>query len=109
MGKDEKTLLDLAARQNMPIPEKILNAPELQPGLQLYIDAFNALNYSRFNTTGFVGRIHYVSMSQWCDDHNIVGEQKLDVIHLLTKMDQVYSDWHFAYLKKQSTSPTPPK
>lgn len=105
MGKDEKTLLELAARQNMPIPDKILNAPELQPGLQLYIDAFNDLTYSRFNTQGFVGRIHYTSMSQWCYDHNIDGDQRLDMIHLLTQMDQAYTDWHFSYMKRNAPKP----
>lgn len=100
MGKDEKTLLSLAARQNMPIPDKILNAPDLQPGLQLYLDCFNDLNHSRYNSSGFVGRIHYDLIDLWCNNNGVEGDQKLDVIHIIGKMDYVYVTWQFEAMKK---------
>lgn len=100
MGKDEKSLLTLAQRQNMPIPDKIANAPELQPGLQLYLDCFNDLNHSRFNAPGYVGHIHYNLVDLWCENNGVWGEQKQDVIEIIAKMDRVYVDWQLAAMKK---------
>jgi hypothetical protein len=100
MGKNEKTLLDLAARQNMPIPDKILNAPDLEPGLQLYMDCFNDLNHSRFNSSGFVGRLHYNLIDLWCNNNGVYGDQKLAVIHIIGKLDFVYVTWQFEQMKK---------
>lgn len=100
MGKDEKTLLGLAQRQNMPIPEKIANAPELLPGLQMYLDCFNDLNHSRFNSSGFVGHIHYNVIDLWCNNNDVEGDQKLAVLHIISKMDQVYINWQFDAMKK---------
>lgn len=100
MGKDEKTLLDLAARQNMPIPDRISNAPELLPGLQLYMDCFNDLNHSRFNSSGCIGRIHYNLIDLWCDNNLVVGDQKLDVVELVGRMDCVYVSWQIEAMKR---------
>lgn len=100
MGKNEKTLLDLAARQNMPIPDKILNAPELEPGLQLYMDCFNDLNHSRFNSSGFVGRLHYNLIDLWCNNNGVYGDQKLAMIYIIGKLDYVYVTWQFDAMKR---------
>ena len=93
MGKDEENLLTIAYRQNMPVSDKIQNAPELLPGLQFYVDAFNLLSSSRMAFDGGIGHIPYSEISKFCDDMRLGDEERGDVHFLLNEVDQFYVKW----------------
>ncbi len=107
IGKDEKVLLDIARRQNGPVSERIQNAPELLPGLQLYVDAFNVLTRSRQIGQGCIGPIPYEAVSQYCKDEEIVGDDREDFFYLIGEVDRFYVDWQVKFVKKKLE--TPPK
>lgn len=102
MGKDEKTLLDISQRQNMPIPDRILNAPVLREGMQWYVDVFNVLSPSRPSSQGYVARIPYPAFSMYCTDEGIDGPQREDMFYLITAMDNHFVNWHFEQFRKKS-------
>lgn len=56
----------MARKQNLPIPEKLANAPRLTPGLEFYYSAF--LNLSSERQVGFSeGRIPWSKVKDYCD------------------------------------------
>lgn len=93
--------MEIAHRQGGPVSERIRNAPELLPGLQFYVDAFNLLTRSRFVSQGFVGRIPYGEISRFCADEDIYGDMREDVFYLLGEMDRFYVDWQTNFIKKK--------
>lgn len=81
--------------------DRIKNAPELLPGLQFYVDAFNLLTTSRQVVQGGIGRIPYSEISKFCDDEDIHGDMREDLFFLIGQMDHFYVDWQTKYLKKK--------
>lgn len=76
----------------MPIPDKIKNAPELLPGLQLYSQAFRRLNTCR--SVGFgAGPIPWTATEQYCDQLELEGEQRDTMHHHIERMDECYLTW----------------
>lgn len=104
IGKDEKALLEIAHRQKGPVSEKIKNAPDLLPGLQFYVDAFNLLTTSRPTFQGGIGFIPYSEISQFCKDEGIRGSEREDLFFLVGQIDQFYVDWHTKNIKKKMES-----
>lgn len=101
MGKDEKGLIEAAVRFGAPLPDRILNAPELQHGLQIYVDAFNTLTRSRPMSQGGIGSIPYSEISQYCRDHDIDGDEREETIFLIQQMDDAYCKWQADHFKKK--------
>lgn len=101
IGKDEKVLLEIAHRQKGPVSDRIKNAPELQPGLQFYVDVFNLLTTSRPIFHGGIGTIPYGEISRFCHDEGIEGDMREDLFFLLQQMDRFYVDWHATSIKKK--------
>lgn len=100
MGKDEETIVERARQFNGPLPDKILNAPELQPGLELYINAFNTLSPGRNRGDGWVGSIPYIAVSQYLRDHSIDGDDWANALDILGKLDEAYCEWQNDHIKK---------
>lgn len=93
--------MEIAHRQKGPVSERIRNAPELLPGLQFYVDAFNLLTTSRQVVQGGIGRIPYSEISRFCEDEGIEGDTREDLFFLIGQMDHFYVDWQTKYLKKK--------
>lgn len=89
----------------MPIPDSILNSPELWPGLNFYFEVFNLLTGSRPSSDGFVARIPYPTISLYCKDYGIEGEQREDLLHHLTAMDICFVAHTFAEMEKKAKAP----
>jgi len=75
-GPTEKQILDQARRSKTPIPQAILDKPELSVGLELYYMAFWDLMSDRSAGMNGAGMIHYVSMSKWMDDYGFTDRDE---------------------------------
>lgn len=93
MGKDEKWLMQQARRQGTPLPERVANAPELWPGLELFLQAFMELTSCRGLGYGAIGPIPWIALQTYCDVHDLRGEQREDLFYFVQRMDKSYMDW----------------
>lgn len=76
----------------MPYPDSIRDAPELHPGLSLFMDAFQDLDGSRINGMS-LGRIPWMAISEYCDRLEIIDDQREDVIFQVQALDTWYLGW----------------
>ena len=78
-------------RTNMPLPRAIENAPELWPGLELYLKAWYDLDTTR--SIGFgVGPIPWHAVEAYCSAHNMDEMQRARMHYMIREMDKVYLD-----------------
>lgn len=84
----------------MPLPPKIQNAPELQVGLEFYYAAFLELTSCRFLGFG-EGPISYLSIQNYCEIHEVEGEQRDDLVYHIQQMDAAYLKWRASQLEKK--------
>lgn len=73
----------------MPLPEKIANAPELNWRLGFFWKSFQDLNTCRT----FNGTISYMDIEMYAVIHGIDGNQKEDLHYMIRAMDNVYIDF----------------
>lgn len=95
----------------MPVPERVANAPELQPGLELFLNAFMELTSCRGLGFGAVGPIPWLTLHEYCSIHDITGEQREDLIYHVQRMDKAYMDWQQNKAKAErdkATAAVPP-
>jgi hypothetical protein len=93
VGKDEKWLVQQAQRTGMPLPPQVKEAPELWPGLELYLMAFMELTSCRGLGYGAVGPIPWLAIHHYCEAHDVSGEQREDLLYYVQHMDKAYLDW----------------
>lgn len=104
-GSTERTILETAERNRQPIPQKILDAPELLPGLELYYNGFQALTHDRPIGMGGEGTIPWAVMLMYCKEYEIDGEQR-EYFYLMVKaLDKAYLE----YRVKKRDAATPAK
>lgn len=89
-GPVEKLIIEQCYRNRMPIPEKILNAPELMTGLSFFFNAFMDLTTCRYKGGYSDGPIPWVAINEYCKHHYIVGEQREDLEYHIQRMDMEY-------------------
>ena len=110
MGKDERDIVEKCIRARQPFPNAILNAPELQIGLNLFYVAF--LDLTSCRTLGYAqGPIPWLAIHHYCDAHDITGEQREDVFYHVSHLDKAYLDWSTDKAKQalaqQQSAPKP--
>lgn len=91
-GPLEAFLLDQARKQRAPIPEALLNAPELFPGSQFYYDAFLKLSSCRIDGMG-MGRIPWTALNEFCKSFRMSAESRDSLWSIIQEMDAVYRDY----------------
>jgi hypothetical protein len=88
-GPIERNLINQALRFNRPLPEKIKNAPELLPGLNLYMVGFFDLDSER--PQGFsVGMIPTTAIMNYSALNDFDDAMTDDFVYLIRKMDVEY-------------------
>lgn len=92
----------------MPLPDKIANAPELDPGLSLFYQGFLKLSGCRYKGGFGDGPIPWVAINQYCKYHGIYGEQREDFEYHIERMDLEYLKL-VAKRSKTKDKPPPPK
>lgn len=76
-------------RRGLPLPERIRDAPELAPGLGIYLRAFYELDSCR--PIGMAeGPIPWVVVDQWCQSLGLDEEEREDVHYLVRRLDNSY-------------------
>jgi len=91
MGQIEQNIAVQAQRAGAPLPDRIANAPELQKGLELYLNAFFELDSER--QVGFsVLPIPWRSIVNYAQVYGFDDEQREDLIFLVRKMDNAHID-----------------
>lgn len=91
-------------RKSGNISDEILNAPELELGLELYWVAFCELNTCRPPAMAGAAPIPWTAAVQWAEIHEL-NEVQTERLHLLLgRMDKAYSQW----AEKDGDKPKPP-
>lgn len=89
MGQIEQNIMKQAQRAGAPIPDRIANAPVLQIGLELYLNAFFELDSER--QVGFsILPIPWRSIVNYAQVYGLDDEQQEDLIFLVRKMDNAH-------------------
>lgn len=86
MGDIEENVAMQALKMGAPIPDRIQNAPELFPGLELYLSAFFDLDSERSHSNG-VTLIPATAIHEWADRYRLSDEQREDLLHHIRVMD----------------------
>lgn len=85
-------IISQALRAGRKIPDRILNAPELKPGLSLYLQAFFDLDSER--PIGFTsGKIPFRAVLVYADFYEFDREQTEDLLYFVRNMDDTYLKW----------------
>ena len=80
-------------RRTGHISQEILDAPELQIGLELYWIAFCELGTCRPSAMAGVAPIPWTAVEQWADKEELDEEQNQRLHLILGRMDKAYSEW----------------
>lgn len=76
-------------RRGLPLPDKIQNAPELRPGLELYLRAYYELDSCRAIGMG-EGPIPWTALDQWAGRLGLDEEERGDLFYLVRRLDNAY-------------------
>ena len=91
MGQIEQNIVNQAKRANAPIPDRIMNAPVLMQGLELYLNAFFELDSSRPVGLSLLP-IPWGAIVDYCAVYGIDNEQREDMLYFIRKMDNAHLD-----------------
>lgn len=92
----------LAANGLEPLDTPDGDSFEIQPWHDLYFHAFDALRYDRFyGAFGGETPISYVSLSQFCRDYEIDGEDRARFMVFLNGLDAEYLTMKAEEAKRQ--------
>lgn len=101
LGKDEKWILEQARKTRQPIPEEFATAPDLYAGLDIFYLAFMDLTSCRELGHGTVGPISWQVVQLYCNEYEILGEQREDMFYFLLKMDEAYLEYSHDRAREQ--------
>ena len=108
-GPSEERLLQ-QVRQNpgMAIPDKIANAPDLLPGLEMYWIAFSDLTTCRSEGMD-EGRIPWTAVIRYAEWLKLNDEETDDFVTLIKAMDETYINHRRGEAKRKSKTTLAPK
>lgn len=86
-GQVEKKIIEQCMRENLPLPDKIANAPVLLEGLDLYYEAFQNLVGDRGSAEL---PISWLAIHTYCRQFDLSEEQEQAMHHHIKEMDSVY-------------------
>lgn len=105
MGDSERGIIQQARRTRQQIPEKILKAPVLEPGLDFYWSAFLLLSSERHTE----GAIPWRAMQAYCDEIGRTDpDDRDDFYMLLRELDMEFLRLQAEKSKKSKGKPGPP-
>lgn len=106
MGKDERKIVEDCIRGRQQFPDAIQNAPELDPGNNLFYVAF--LDLTSCRTLGYAqGPIPWLAIHHYCEAHGIEDEQREDIFYHVSRLDKVYLDWSTENTKRELSKNKP--
>lgn len=78
----------MAIRHGQPVPDRIMNAPELTPGLELYLSAFFDLDSERSHGNGPMP-IPWSSIKSYAAAFDFDEEQTEDLFYFTKALDDL--------------------
>lgn len=92
MTDNEDWIVAQAIRDGFPLPDRIKNAPELLPGLEMYLTAFNRLSTCR--QIGMAcGPIPYTAIGVYADQQGF-DEEHTDMLYFfMESLDLAFLNW----------------
>jgi len=87
VGPHEQAIIKQAVRMGNPIPDRIANAPKLEHGLEIYLQAFFDLDTERNRGNG-ICPIPWSSVSDYARAFEFDAEQTEDLHYFIRKLDQ---------------------
>lgn len=108
-GPTERTIIEQCARQHLPLPERIANAPELLPGLEFYYGAFLDCSTCRSYGGGSEGPIPWLAVDDYIGRKGIIGEQAEDVFYHVQQLDNAYRDFKNKKAEAKAPKKSPKK
>jgi len=91
-GKYEEKIIDQSVQAGLPIPDKVLNAPQLHSGQEFYLSAWNELHYDR--PVGFgVCPIPSASLRSYIQFYELDDTQAYLLQFVIRRVDVWYVDW----------------
>lgn len=91
--EQERKILEDCYRSKLPLPKKILEAPELRMGLELFMDAFFELNTCRQVGLG-MAPIPWTSIKDYAEAYEFDADQTEDLFHHVRLMDHEFIRHH---------------
>lgn len=85
-GPHERAIARQSYQSNQPLPSKIANAPRLQLGLSLYIEAFFDLDSERSHGMGLTP-IPWTSIASYAIAHEFDEEQTDSLFYHIKRLD----------------------
>jgi len=86
LGPHEQSIAKQAMRAGQPLPDRIANAPELQLGLQLYLQAFFDLDSERSHGQGLTS-IPWTSIASYAIAFEFDNDQTEDLYFFVRRLD----------------------
>lgn len=86
LAPHEQAIAKQAMQAGQPLPDRIANAPELEPGLQLYLQAFFDLDSERSHGSGITS-IPWSSISNYAQAFDFDEEQTEDLYFFVRRLD----------------------
>lgn len=86
MGPIEQSIAKQAIRAGQPLPDRIANAPELRPHLQLYLSAFFDLDAERTHAFS-PSAIPWSSMAEYAKAFEFDEELTDELFYFIRRMD----------------------
>ncbi len=89
----------MSKRERQPLPRAIANAPQLEPGLELFYYAFLELTTER--QIGFAeGPIPTSKIYEYCARNEIYEDQQEDLVDHVRSLDTAYLAYRRAQVKE---------
>jgi len=89
MGETEARILKECYAWHRPVPDRILNAPELLLGLEVYYEAYMELNTCR-SVSWSAGPIPWTSVQDYAIINEFTEEEATDLQYFIRKMDHAF-------------------
>lgn len=90
-------MVETAIRNRLPLPNPILNAPQLFQGLEVYLQAFFDLDSERSHSMGLTP-IPWSSIVRYAEYQQLDSEQTEDLLYYVRAMD----NWNLNRLDAES-------
>lgn len=90
-GKTEIAILQQCARERLPIPDAIANAPELYHGLDFYFLAYIELSSCRVQD----GLIPWTAIAEYCVAHDLDSEMRDEIFYIVRRVDTQIQEYRF--------------
>lgn len=90
-GPNEQSIAKQSYMMGMPLPDFIANAPKLETGLQLFLQAFFDLDSERSHGMG-VTSIPFSKIMDYAERFNLDEEDTEDMIFFVRQMDSDHTN-----------------